>query len=369
MYKWKWVALLIAIIAAGPVGFAVGQIVPALPFQLQNNTVADATQVMANFNQLLNNVNTNAAKNGSNSDITALLGLTTPLAPGVGGTTTFTGGTSGGSANAQTVTPVVPSTFSLVVGSRVVFVAGFANTAAMTLNVAASGAKAVFRKTQLGPVTTAGGELNAGDVVEVIYDGTQFQLMGPPTVVGEIKDYTSTVAPAGHLIADGSCVSQTTYAALFSVYSVQWGSCGGGLFALPDTRGRVMAGQDLNAGRLNAGGSNCGTGGTAAMTAACGAQNEVINQNNLPAVTWPNTLGVTRGGAVALSAAAGGVLNNQGVGGGANVTGGGGAYNIGAITVVDTQTFGVSGGVTSGGSGSALITVQPTLVVNKIIKY
>lgn len=56
------------------------------PYNLQNGTTADATQVMADFLQIQNDVNANAAHNGANSDITSLLGLTTPLSIAQGGT-------------------------------------------------------------------------------------------------------------------------------------------------------------------------------------------------------------------------------------------------------------------------------------------
>lgn len=56
------------------------------PFTLTNGQTADATQVMANFNNLLNCANNNLAHNGANSDITSLSGLTTPLAQTEGGT-------------------------------------------------------------------------------------------------------------------------------------------------------------------------------------------------------------------------------------------------------------------------------------------
>ncbi len=60
-------------------------IVGALPFTLQNGTIADATQVMADFNSIKTDVNTNAAANGANNDITSLAGLTTPLSVAQGG--------------------------------------------------------------------------------------------------------------------------------------------------------------------------------------------------------------------------------------------------------------------------------------------
>ena len=62
-----------------------------LPIQLLNGTVADAGQVMTDLNAIASNVNANAAKNGVNSDITALLALIT-IAPGV----TITGATING---------------------------------------------------------------------------------------------------------------------------------------------------------------------------------------------------------------------------------------------------------------------------------
>lgn len=61
-------------------------IVSAVPFTLQNGTIADATQVMADFNSIKNDVNANAAHNGANNDITSLSGLTTPLSVAQGGT-------------------------------------------------------------------------------------------------------------------------------------------------------------------------------------------------------------------------------------------------------------------------------------------
>lgn len=59
---------------------------PAYPDLLQNGTPADATQVMADFYQIQNDVNANAAANGANSDITSLSGLLTAISIAQGGT-------------------------------------------------------------------------------------------------------------------------------------------------------------------------------------------------------------------------------------------------------------------------------------------
>lgn len=80
--------------------------------------------------------------------------------------------TSSGSANTQTLTySVAPAAY--VAGDTYTFIAGFTNTGAATLNVNALGAKAI----QSGGVALLGGEIVAGNVVSVAYDGTQFQLL------------------------------------------------------------------------------------------------------------------------------------------------------------------------------------------------
>lgn len=146
-----------------------------LPFNLQNATTADATQVMANYNALVMCF-TQSASAGVNTDITALTGLTTPLSPSQGGSNVYAGSTSTGSANAQVVAGLTPTSFSLTAGKRVTFLAGFTNTTAMTLNVNATGAVAVNRLTPSGSVALAGGEIVAGNYTEAVYDGTRFQL-------------------------------------------------------------------------------------------------------------------------------------------------------------------------------------------------
>jgi hypothetical protein len=157
-------------------GAAQAQIVGTLPFQLQNGTTADATQVMADFNKILNDVNINAAKNGVNTDITALNALVTPITPVQGGSTVYFASTSAGTANAQTVASPSPVGFTLSVGKRVTFIAGFTNTGAMTLNVNGTGATAVNRYTPAGPLALTGGEVVLNNYVEAVYDGTRFVL-------------------------------------------------------------------------------------------------------------------------------------------------------------------------------------------------
>lgn len=72
----------------------------ANPFSLTNGTTADASQVMANFNNLLTCANSNLAHNGVNSDITTLSGLTTPITTAQGGTGNSSGDIPGNAATA-----------------------------------------------------------------------------------------------------------------------------------------------------------------------------------------------------------------------------------------------------------------------------
>lgn len=62
--------------------------------------------------------------------------------------------------------------------------------------------------------------------------------------VGSLIEGFWTTAPAGYLLADGSAVSRSTYANLFSVIGTTYGAGDGSTtFNLPDTRGRVTVDQ------------------------------------------------------------------------------------------------------------------------------
>lgn len=64
--------------------------------------------------------------------------------------------------------------------------------------------------------------------------------------VGEIYMYGGNAAPAGFLICDGSAVSRTTFADLFSVIGSTFGDGDGETtFNLPDLTGRVVVGASI----------------------------------------------------------------------------------------------------------------------------
>lgn len=91
------------------------------------------------------------------------------------GTSTW-GGTSGGSANAQTVT-ISNTGWSLAAGAAVDFIAGFSNTTTTpTLKVNSTTAKTV--KQRNGDALTAG-DIESGTQHRAIYDGTDWRLQDP----------------------------------------------------------------------------------------------------------------------------------------------------------------------------------------------
>lgn len=66
---------------------------------------------------------------------------------------------------------------------------------------------------------------------------------------GSTQMFAGTSAPRGWLIADGSAVSRTTYATLFSVIGATYGAGNGSTtFNLPDLRGVVVRGVDRGRG-------------------------------------------------------------------------------------------------------------------------
>lgn len=119
-------------------------------------------------------------------------------------------------------------------------------------------------------------------------------LSGPTAVpIGAILDYAGTTAPNSNFaLAYGQCISRTTYATLFTLVGITFGSCDGATtFGLPDLRGRVVAGLDNMGGSAaglitvaggNFDGTNFGLRG--------GAQNHTLSTAEIPAFTPAGTV-------------------------------------------------------------------------------
>lgn len=169
-----------------------------------------------------------------------------------------------------------------------------------------------------------------------------FSTAGVP--VGTIVDYAGTTEPSGWVFCYGQAVLRVgTYANLFSAIGTTYGAGDGSTtFNLPDFRGRVSAGQDdmggTSANRLTglSGGLNGDT-----LGAVGGAESHTLTTTEMP--SHSHNVVSNSGGA-----------NNQ--------------------TTLGRTTTGPSAGpenlntTTNAGGGGAHNNVQPTIILNKIIK-
>lgn len=91
----------------------------------------------------------------------------------------FTGGTSSGSANAQTVTTTQGGWDATAAGNIITWKAGFSNTGPFTLNGDGDGATAVKKMSASGLVDLAQGDVVVGGEYVALTDGTTIQLINP----------------------------------------------------------------------------------------------------------------------------------------------------------------------------------------------
>lgn len=167
--------------------------------------------------------------------------------------------------------------------------------------------------------------------------------------VGALLPFAGAVAPDGFALCYGQALSRADYAALFAVIGTSYGAGNGTTtFNAPDMRGNVAAGRDdmggASASRL--------TGG-ASLGAQVGSQSVTLTEAQLA----PHSHPVNDPGHIHS-------LGNQIASGGASI-GVGSPYNIVSGSTTPATT-GISIG--QGGGGQAHPNVQPSLVVNYIIK-
>ena len=155
-------------------------------------------------------------------------------------------------------------------------------------------------------------------------DGSQITgIVAIPT--GTVLQYAGSVAPTGFLLCDGSAVSQTTYAALYTIIGTSFntGGEGGGNFRLPNAKGKVVSGYDSTQTEFNALGK---TGGEKTHT---------LSSTEMPAHTHPVTT---------------------------SAPGGDSGWNANYGTLQQTDNTGSTGG------GSSHNNLQPYITMNYIIK-
>jgi hypothetical protein len=99
----------------------------------------------------------------------------------------FTFLTSPAGTNTITATAALGMS-AYVTGQRFFFVAAASNTGAVTLNINAIGAKSV---TKNGTTALVSGDIAINAVVQVVYDGTQFQLLNPASVAANVSSFSA----------------------------------------------------------------------------------------------------------------------------------------------------------------------------------
>lgn len=209
--------------------------------------------------------------------------------------------------------------------------------------------------------------------------------------VGGLVEFAGETPPSGYLVCDGSLVSRTEYADLFTAIGEVWGAGDGSTtFALPDLRGRVTRGRDNGAGRDPdaAGRTENSTGGNTG-DAVGSVQGDATKRPNSNFTSGNNSVSHTHSGS-SLSATTSGSNHRHGIEGHsgsiADWYGGssagfgiatGGNQGSDAFTAYDTHTHSISGStggvssnhthnITSGGDNE---TRPQNAYVNYIIKY
>lgn len=191
----------------------------------------------------------------------------------------------------------------------------------------------------------ADASITSAKIADGAISGSKFA-DGVALAEGMVMPYAGSTAPSGWLMCYGQAVSRTTYSALYAICGTTYGAGDGSTtFNVPDLRGRVVAGWDsmggTSANRLTnqSGGINGdGIGNTG------GTELQALTVAQLPAHTH----------------GAGSYTVN-----GATGSGGGGLNGSGSV---DPTSFSVSGTSGSTGSGDGHNNVQPTMILNYIIK-
>lgn len=136
-------------------------------------------------------------------------------------------GMAGGTANAQTLTPN-PAITSYIAGQRFVFVPVATNTGATTLAISGLATKNIYKVSSTGPIALTGGELVANNIIIVVYDGTQFQIVGVTSQDNSILRSSTAFSGASTVAFTTGFLSQYT-GILFLLENVQVTTSGANL--------------------------------------------------------------------------------------------------------------------------------------------
>ncbi|MCP1758028.1 tail fiber protein [Bradyrhizobium elkanii] len=271
-----------------------------------------------------------------------------------------------GTSTAYTVTSnQVFDNLTRLAGQMIAFTPHATNGATVTLNVDGLGAKPL--RSSPG-IDLPAGILAQGTPYIAVYNATDaaFYLrgfFGNPYIVplGAIVEYAGASVPnSSFVFPAGQALNRTTYASLFSLIAVTFGAGDGSTtFNVPDLTGRVTAMKEAAPNRLT---SSYFGGNSAAMGAAGGSESTALSTGNLPPYTPSGSVSTSVSSAVvSLQSASNGGQNafatSSTVGGSANMSGALG------LTLGSSFT-----GSAQGGSSAPFRTVQPTIILNKIMR-
>lgn len=200
-------------------------------------------------------------------------------------------------------------------------------------------------------INNLGAPVASGDAVNL----TTLQAVLP---IGVVLDFTASGAPTNWAICQGQAVSRTTYATLFGLIGTAYGAGDGSTtFNIPNTQGRVVAAID-GTGTILTSATMSPNGGTLGATG--GAQTYSLLTGDLAIHT--HTASVTDTGHTHTYTTVAAPTLSYAAGAGVNASNGG----TGATT--GSSTTGISVTNANTGSGNAHLNVQPTILLQKIIK-
>ena len=198
---------------------------------------------------------------------------------------------TGGTSTAYTLTSYQGfTTLAGMSGQMVAFTPNLTNGATVTLNVDGLGAKALRQapSTEL----LAGVLVAGTPYVATYFNATSEWILqnfyGNPynTPLGAMLPYTADTAPnSAFILPYGQALSRTTYAPYYALVSTRFGAGDGSTtFNAPDMRGRLIAGYDSMGGSAASRLTTAGGGiDGATIGAVGGAQNRTISTTYLPA--------------------------------------------------------------------------------------